>query len=183
MNTLTITISWEWALGIIGLLIVIAWKGSARFSVIETSIVWMKEAINDLKETMNDLKVNADNRASGTPAFEAASPINLTALGKQWLEESGLQAYMEAHPQQFLDACSEKSNANPYEVQKHAFDLLDTVQIEHAVEEKLKRFAFEKGVSLEILRRIGGIHLRNLFLERFQMNAQDIDTHDPAQGQ
>jgi hypothetical protein len=175
MNSLTITISWEWALGIIGLLIVLAWKGSARFAALETSMDWVKK-------TLADLKTNAEAASLSQSPFLRQSPVNLTELGKQWLEESGLKAYIEAHPQTFLDACAQKKYSNPYEVQKDAFDLLENIPIEHAVEEQLKRFAFEKGVSMDILRRIGGIYLRNLCLERFQMNAQDIDQHDPEKG-
>lgn len=173
---MTIVISWEWALGLsvtlIGAIATIAWKGSARFTAIETSMGW-------IEKTLNDLKTSFDNRNLPSPAFQNQSPVSLTQTGQNWLEESGLKAYIDANPQKFQDACSEKKDSNPYEVQKHAFDLFDKVRIEDLVEEKLKRFAFEKGISMSVMRRIGGIYLRNICLEKFKMNAQDIDKHDP----
>jgi hypothetical protein len=172
MNGLTINISWEWALGIIGVLLAIAWKGSARFVALETAMEWVKE-------TLKELKTTAENKNLPNPAFQNQSPVNLTPVGREWLEESGLKEYIEKNPQKFQDACMEKKDSNPYEVQKHIFELFDKVQIDSVVEERLKKFAFDKGVSMDILRRIGAIHLRNLCLETFQMDASDIDKLDP----
>ena len=59
MENLTIEIGWEWALGIVGLLILIAWKGSARFTALETSMQWVKD-------TLHDLKVSAENATAPT---------------------------------------------------------------------------------------------------------------------
>ena len=175
---MTITVSWEWALGIsvtlVGALITIAWKGSARFASIETSVQW-------IQKTLDDLKTGFDNKNLPSPVFQNQSPVDLTALGKTWLEESGLKDYIEKNPIKFQDACAVKRDTNPYEVQKHVFDLMDKIQITPVVEEKLKTFAFEKGLSMNILRRMGGIHLRNLCLERFKMDVKDIDKHDPGQ--
>jgi hypothetical protein len=58
---ITITVGWQWALGIFGLLILIAWKGSARFTALETSMEW-------IKRTLNELKIAVDN-ASGPNAL------------------------------------------------------------------------------------------------------------------
>lgn len=46
---ITINVGWEWALGIFGLLILIAWKGSARFTSLETSMNWVKQTLTELK--------------------------------------------------------------------------------------------------------------------------------------
>jgi len=46
---LTIYINWEYFLGIIGALIGLAYYTNGRFTKIETSLEWMKEALQELK--------------------------------------------------------------------------------------------------------------------------------------
>lgn len=176
MTGLTINISWEWALGIFiaisGALITIAWKASGRFTALETSVEWI---INILK----DIKVNSDNNASGIPAFASHSPLNLTPIGESWLEESGLKNYINSNPDQFLGVCNAKKGENPYEVQKNALKILDEVQFELSFDDQLKKFVFEKGTTMGVMRRVGGIYLRNLCLGNLGWKQEDIDKHDP----
>jgi hypothetical protein len=152
---INITIGWEWALGIFGLLILIAWKGSARLAALETSMEWVKSALNDLKVTVD----NAPRQV-----FGAGSPIDLKPVGMKWLRDSGLKAYIDAHSDQLLNLCEEKPSTNPYEVQKHIFTMFDTLQFAADVEDRVKRFAYEQGTTTAILRRVGAIYLRNLCL-------------------
>ena len=65
---ISVTIGWEWALGIFGLLILVAWKGSARLAALETSMEWVKNILNDLK-------VAVDN--APRQVFGVGSPIEL----------------------------------------------------------------------------------------------------------
>ncbi len=167
---LNITIGWEWALGIFGALILIAWKGSARFTALETSMDWVKD-------TLKDLKTGADNAAN--PAFAAHSPVNLNATGEVWILESGLKNYIDTNRDLLLKQCVEKKGTNPYEVQKQTFKLFDEIEFDPIFEDKLKKFAFDKGTTMSVIRRIGGIYLRNICLEDFGMNKDEIDSHDP----
>ena len=78
MDTLTIQISWEYALGIIGTIIAssasIAWYASGRFAALETSMEWVKS-------TLIELKVAIDKMNPSRPAFGASSPIDLKPAG------------------------------------------------------------------------------------------------------
>ncbi len=174
MGGLDIYISWEWALGIIvtlcGSLLTVAWFGSKRFTALETSMEWVKETLKELK-TSND---NAPN-----PAFASHSPINLTERGSEWLEESGLKEYVNGHKNELIRVCEEKRATNPYEVQNHIFKLFDTLPFEPEFEDGLKTFAYQKGTSMDIMRRVGAIYFRNLCIAEFGMNKDDIDKHDP----
>ncbi len=173
MDGLTIHISWEYFLGIMSALILVAWYANGRFTALETSMKWMKE-------TINELKISSDNQ--NNKAFAVNSPVNLTGVGEKWLEESGLKEHIDNNKQKYIDSCEEKKNTNPYEVQQHIFRLFDELSFETAFEDKLKAFAFEQGTTMAIIRRIGGIYLRNLCLENFGMNRDDIDNHTPVAG-
>lgn len=49
MEPLVIQINWVYFLGIIGFLIVLAWRAGGRFASIETSITCIKESITRLE--------------------------------------------------------------------------------------------------------------------------------------
>lgn len=171
MENLTIIVPWAYALGFIGILLVIAWKGSGRFSALETSMEWVKEILKDLQTKIDN---------SAKPAFGSSSPVNLNPTGDSWIKESGLKNYIDSNKDYFIKLCEDKKDTNPYEVQKYTFKVFDELNFDPAFEDKLKKFVYEKGTTINVMRRIGGIYLRNLCLEHFKMNREDIDKHDPT---
>lgn len=172
MQTISINIEWSYFLGIMGSLIFIAWYTSARFTVLETSMQWVKDILNDIKTA-------SDNTGPNKSAFGSLSPINLTPIGEDWLIKSGLKEYLGTHKDKLMKTCEDKRGTNPYEVQKYIFRIFDTLEFEPDFEDKLKKFAFEKGTTMNIMRRVGAIHFRNVCLDQFGMNKEDIDRHDP----
>ncbi len=75
MDGLTITISWEYALGIFGFLIggpsIVAWYASARFTKLETSMEWVRDTVEDIKATLDGIgmdKGNTDVQSKGVIA-------------------------------------------------------------------------------------------------------------------
>ena len=164
MATLTIQISWEYALGIIGSIIAgsasIAWYASGRLTALETSMEWVKS-------TLIELKVSFDNANAPRPAFGGNSPVDLEPAGIKWLNESGLKSYIDANKYRLLTHYPARRTTNPYEVQKRAFALFDALSFPRGLDERLKRFAFENGTTMSVLRRVGAIYFRNLYFERF----------------
>jgi len=126
---------------------------------------------------MEPILIQINNTAN--PAFGSRSPVNLNPTGEVWLNESGLKDYLDRNKDYFLKECMGKKETNPYEVQKHTFKLFDEINLDPSFEDKLKKFAFEKGTTMAVVRRVGGIYLRNLCLENFRMNKDEIDRHDP----
>jgi hypothetical protein len=170
MDGITIHIGWEYFLGIIAALLGVAWYTNGRFTALETSMQWVRDILSDLK-TASDNVI--------TPAFGSRSPVNLNATGEEWLVDSGLKDYLDTHKDELIEMCEEKRDTNPYEVQKHIFRVFDTLVFEDNFEDELKKFAFEKGATMNIVRRVGAIYFRNLCLAKFGMNKDDIDRHDP----
>lgn len=166
---ITITVGWEWALGIFGLLILIAWKGSARFTALETSMEW-------IKRTLNELKIAVDNANGPKAAFGVGSPVDLKPVGLEWLVDSGLKAYIDENKQQLLDLCKETRSTNLYELERYIFDLFDRYRFPAGLYIRLNRFVFEKGTSMALIRRVGAIYLRNLSLQQFGTRKEDDDT-------
>ena len=169
-----INISWEYFLGVLGTLVLIAWYAASKFSKIETSIEWMKNAIKELKTA-------SDNASS--LVFDSQSPINLNSRGEEWLNTSGLKEYLDKNQKKFMSICEDKRNTNSYDVQQYIFMYFDMIEFEPEVERTLKEFAFNKGTTMNILRRVAAIYFRNLCLNEFGMKAEDIDAHDPGKNE
>ena len=167
-GTLNIQINWIYFLGIMGSLIAIAWYTSGRFSKLETAIEW-------LKDSMKDLKVDSDNLKQ--KAFGNASPIVLTDKGNELLNDSGLKGYIDQKRNELIKSCEIKRDTNAYEVQEFIFGFFDNLKFESEFENKIKQYAYRKGVTLELLRRVGAIYFRGICLGEFQMKEEDIDRH------
>lgn len=140
MNDLTIYISWEWALGIIGTLVLIAWKANGRFTSLETSLNWLVDRIKDLKIDIDNVR---------NQAFQDNSPVVLTDKGTLWLKDSGLKKYIDSNFSSLKALCSVKKETNAYEVQEHIFSLFDKMNFGKETDDGLKQYACEQGISME----------------------------------
>lgn len=155
MNGLAIHINWEYFLGIMGALIVGAWYANGRFTTLETSMRWVQDVLKELRLSSSGI---------AAPAFDLHSPIGLSALGVRYLNESGFRKYIDAHQPELYSLYRMEDSANPYELQQHIFKAFNDMRLESAFEDSLKRFAFEKGITTDVLRRIGAIYFRDLCL-------------------
>ncbi len=153
MDNVAINISWEFFLGVMGSLIVIAYYANGRFTGLETDVEW-------LKETISELLINAENIR--TKLFKNGSPVSLTAAGYHVLQRSGLKSYIDTTRSRLLSALNASASADPYELQRRAFRLLAHLSFEDIVAQHLNNFAFANGISSDLLRRIGAIYLRDI---------------------
>lgn len=131
-----------------------------------------------VKDHLKELKLASDNAAR--PAFASQSPVNLNKLGEEFLSESGMRKYIEDNKDFLLSECKKMGNENPYQVQENAFKVMDEYKFDDAFYAKLLKFAFDKGTTPAVLRRVAGIHLRNVCLDSLGMDRDDIDKHTPT---
>lgn len=151
MDTIVINIDWAYFLGIIGSLIAIAYYAQGRFTALETDVAW-------LKDTISELTIRAENvRAK---LFKSSSPVSLTQAGYVALKRSGLRSYIDANRNVLLGRLKRKSS-DPYELQQHIFKLFAELPLRDAVSRQLNKFAFANDISLDLLRRVGAIYLRD----------------------
>jgi hypothetical protein len=156
MSDLAINISWEFFLGIIGSIIALAYYASGRFARLETNFDWLAEAVRDLT-------VKAENISA--KLFDAGSPVALTYAGRRFLEKSGLKSYIDARKTELVAQIHGTQPLDPYSVQESAFRLLAEASLDETSKQQLNRFAFESGISTDLLRRVGAIYLRDIAAE------------------
>ena len=64
MTNLIINVNWEYFLGIVGTLIGLAYYANGRFTKLETSVEWLKDAVRDMALSASRVRP----RSSKTPA-------------------------------------------------------------------------------------------------------------------
>lgn len=151
MGTLVINIDWPYFLGLTGSLIAIAYYAQGRFTVLETDVAWLKDAISEL--TIRAENVHAK-------LFRSSSPISLTPAGYVALKSSGLRSYIDANRNMLLGRLK-RARSDPYEFQRQTFRLLAELPLEDPVAHHMSKFAFANDISMDLLRRIGAIYLRD----------------------
>jgi hypothetical protein len=115
MNGITINISWEYFLGIIGALIAVAYYTNGRFATLETTVEWLSDALRELL-------VRAENHKQYV--FDNSSPVTLTSVGREMLRSSGLKSYIDAEAASWLKRAP---SGDLYRLQSWAFRLLDRI--------------------------------------------------------
>ncbi len=147
----------------------------AKLNILGTLDKDVREVIKpDLKD-IRERFFSLEGKMSGT--YQSNSPISLTSKGSGFLVESGLKGYIDTNKDMLINLCEPKKHTSSYEVQSHVFEIFDTLTLESSLDKKLKEFAFQQGVSTDILRRLGAIYFRDMCLKEFDMAVDDIDNH------
>ncbi len=157
MNDLVINVGWETFLGILGSIVALAYYASGRFSRLETNVEW-------LSDTVRELIIRAENVSS--KLFGSGSPISLTAAGCRHLEQSGLKSYIDRHKDSLVRQLRAKAQFDRYRIQDSAFRLMARIRFDDTFGRRLNAFAFEHGVSTDLLRRVAAIYLRDIAADR-----------------
>lgn len=150
---LTIDINWEYFLGLLGTLIALAYYTNGRFTRVETNLDWLSGAVRDLTVRLENVS---------TKAFELRSPISLTATGEQLLRDTGLKSYIDRHRVDLTIQLEAKAPLDLYTIQQSAFRLFDNISLDESFAHSLNKFAFRHGMSVDLLRRVGAIYLRDI---------------------
>lgn len=159
---LIIKIDMVYFLGIIGTILTLAWIFSNKLSAIETSITWIKRELGRLWNSISSME-------SGLAGVEGSkSPLNPTQLGWKWLNESGLAKIIDEEQKTWLLQNLRNSlppNYTDYDVQEVARRVMVSLK-DDSLMKAVKQYAFEHGIDIEMLLRLGGLLLRDNFLER-----------------
>jgi hypothetical protein len=153
---LTINMTWEYFLGLFGTLIALAYYANGRLTRIETNVEW-------LTDTVRDLTIRTENISER--AFESGSPVSLTATGEQLLHDSGLKSYIDHRRDELTAQIHARAPFDLYTVQESAFRLFDHMSLDDLFARQLNKFAYRRGTSIELLRRVGAIYLRDIAIE------------------
>lgn len=150
---LTIEINWEYFLGIFAALVTLAYYANGRMTRLETNFDWLAGGLRDLAIKVENVSAKA---------FEAGSPISLTATGERLLRDSGFKSYIDRRRDELSVQLPLSAPLDPYAIQESTFRLLDRIPLDDSFARSLNKFAFRTGSSVALLRRVGAIYLRDI---------------------
>jgi len=152
-------------------------KSAVKIDEMEKDIGEIKPDLKDIRERFAGL----EGKLSGS--LGSASPIHLKPKGTTILEKSGLKKYIDDNKTDLLSKCQSKEQMiTPYDIQTATFKFFDEMQFEKEFEDKLKTTAYEEGVSLDVVRRVGGIYFRDICLHTLGHKPEDLDQKLPNLG-
>lgn len=136
----------------------------------------IKEITSDIKKIWKSIGVIDGKTAR---LFETKSPIRLQERGIEILNESGLKKYIDENKSNLVGLCRNQKTKNPYDLQIAIFDLLDDFEFPKNKDDEFKIFAYNNGISMDMLKRVGAIYLRDVCFEEMKINVGEIDRHNP----
>jgi len=150
-----------------------------KLEMLETTRREIDENIRpDLKDVRERM---ASIEGKTSTLFQANSPISLTAKGKRFLEQSGLKVFIDENKEDLMRQCdSHKTMTTPYDVQQMAFAFFDDLALPEDIEVKAKNVAFNNGISLNELRRTGGIYFRDICLDALGFELHDEEDEEAS---
>jgi hypothetical protein len=150
-------------LGLFATVVLGAWYAAYRLGKIETKVGTLETSVSTLGGRVDHL-------------YDGQSPVALLPKGIKILEESGLKKWIDGNCGDLLEKCkSAHAMGNPYDIQTAAFTFFDKIDFPAEMEEKLKTAAFQNGVGMDNVRRIGGIYFRDVCLKDAGFEPTDLD--------
>lgn len=137
-----------------------------------------KEIDENIKPNLQDVRerfASLEGKASGY--FEAQSPVSLTEEGISFAKESGIEKYIEDNYETFIKECNFDLD-NPYDIQETAFDFFISHKFEEAFSKKIKTYVYSNGASLDVARRIAGLHFRDTIMKKNDIDQKELDKSD-----
>ncbi|MEN6414369.1 MAG: hypothetical protein ABFC84_16650 [Veillonellales bacterium] len=95
--------------------------------------------------------------------FKTTSPKNLTDLGKQMLQESGLVAFITSNKQELIQKVKSSNPQTDYDVEQKSMDVMTSLSGDQRLN-TIKDYAFKNGKDLILMLMASGIYLRDIII-------------------
>lgn len=131
------------------------------------------QVIDDLKSGFNSLQTDVRDLISRISKMEgrlegvsaSASPVQPTELGAKYIRESGLENILNENKNTLFDTLKKMLPANyaEYDVQESARRVMMSLK-DSSIMRPVKEYAFKEGIEIEVILGVGGLWLRDDFL-------------------
>ncbi len=142
---------------------------------------YLKEKFENFDKNLKSLDGRVSNIEGrmGIGYSTATSPIRLTEKGKQILVESGAKEIIdnEEGKKKILDKIlAEPKPSNAYDAQEKTKQIIEEMS-DDPMFIPLKKYAFQKGMELNVILNIVSIYFRDFVLEELSFKIKDLDNH------
>lgn len=106
-----------------------------------------------------------------------ASPIKLTPLGQEVLQNSGILVILKPKTQFLITKIKEQKPQTAYDVQELTKNIftIENLELSQEEENKLKNYAFTKGITLNDVLYASAIYFRDVALQELGFKIEDLD--------
>ncbi|MDD3066903.1 MAG: hypothetical protein PHO48_03685 [Candidatus Gracilibacteria bacterium] len=141
------------------------------------------DCLDNIKDSLSELKAKINILyEKNSLTVESHSPISLSKLGGEIAEELNIQEIVDSHWREIKNMIAGQSPVNPYDIQVAASAIAQKCFIDCFSDEerdKMKTYAYRKGLNLFELYPIIGVLARDKYLSDLGYSVEEIDKHDP----
>lgn len=117
------------------------------------------------------------------PFAKKNSPIQLTPKGEQVSKDLDINKILALHWNEIETDIEKalKQDYNPYDIQQEAIVIASKIQdyLTNEEIEKMKIYAFKHGHNLTTYNLLIGVHIRDIYFKKHNINIEDVDKHGP----
>lgn len=107
--------------------------------------------------------------------FVGYSPLRLSKLGEEILEQSGIREAIEEFKDQLLKEIQERKPNTAYDVQEVTRQVFQEFDFGEAILKKLKNYAFQSDWGLPDILDVGATYFRNTALDKLGFKLEDLN--------
>lgn len=120
---------------------------------------------------------------SNNPFAKTNSPVSLTPEGIEVSRDLGIENLIIRHWTEIQKDLSNalKQDCNPYDIQQEAINVASKMQRYLTISELdiIKRYAYQHGHTLASYDLLIGVHIRDIYFNKNNINIADVDKYDP----
>ena len=145
-----------------------------RIPKIEVLIEEVNKKLDNIGQDVRELQ-----KETASPIMTRKSPISLNEKGEEISKTIDAKNIVASVFEQFFVSLSKDILKSPYDIQEMAFEYMNDVELNQTIVDTLKKTAYAEGISMFDMKRILGILLRNMALEKCDFAPEDVDKHTP----
>lgn len=140
--------------------------------------------IDEIRRDMSYIKGSIDiiKGAPYNPLMQSNSPISLTELGKQVAKEIQADVLINDNWTRISKALEPLKGKNAYDIQQYCIvtaDVESSLFFDDRTIDKVKSYAFNKGMPVQMYLRMLGLLIRDRFFKENDIPLNEVDNSDP----
>ena len=134
-----------------------------------------KEFMSEIREDIKAIREDIKNIFSRLPPnlISSGSPIKLTDLGEKVSETTNAKEWATIAAKELFEKTQGK---DALDIQQFSFDHAQNFEPEEALLKDMRSIAYDSGVSLDKIREVFGVELRDQLLKLHKMESSELDT-------
>jgi transcriptional regulator CtsR len=170
------------ALGLLGIILVFAFKiGGIKSTIdnIEKNILEIKDDLKELKPRFAVVESRVNDLWT-TKITKQRSPKYLNELGGKILKESNVNLLIDENYAEIFKEVKKMNPGNSYQAEQDIIAVVQRLILVPICQNKLEISAFQTGQSVNTIFYVGAIYIRDKIIKEIGLDVLDIDKHDPG---